>query len=187
MPDSPSVADLSRTTLYSFTLPQISNAGRPAIEFCHPAHSSPYNRRVAGLNILFVCVGNSCRSPMAEAIARKLGGGFIEARSAGLAPAGWIAERTLTTLEFLGYSTDGLSSKGLDAVSSVEIDVVISLLGEETLDLMTVAAGARHDAWPILDPFGEDEEVYIDVARRLEARIRRLLEEELDRELPGLS
>ena len=124
---------------------------------------------------------------MAEAIARALGGGLVEARSAGLAPAGWVAERTLTTLESLGYPAAGLSSKGLDAVSSDEIDVVISLLGEETLDLISIAAGARHEAWPILDPFGEDEEVYLDVARRLETRIRLLLEEELDRELPGPS
>jgi arsenate reductase len=140
---------------------------------------------MAELGILFVCVGNSCRSPMAEAIARKLGNGLVEVQSAGLAPAGWVAERTLTTLENLDYSTDDLASKGLDAVSSDEIDVVISLLGEEANDLVPIAAGARHEAWPTLDPFGEDEEVYLDVARQLEARIRIFLEEELDRELPG--
>ena len=122
---------------------------------------------------------------MAEAIARKLGGGRVHAQSVGLAPAGWIAERTLTTLEFLGYSTDGLSSKGLDAVSSDEIDVVISLLGEEAHDLVPVTAGARYEAWPTLDPFGEDEEVYLDVARQLEARIRRFLVQELHEELSG--
>ncbi len=122
---------------------------------------------------------------MAEAIAREMGSGHVEAQSAGLAPAGWVAERTMSTLEHLGYSTDGLWSKGLDAVSSHDVDVVVSLLGRETPDLIPVATGARFDAWPIVDPFGEDEEVYIDVARRLEARIRRLLEQELDRELPG--
>lgn len=122
---------------------------------------------------------------MAEAIARKLGGGLVKAQSAGLAPAGWIAERTLTTLESLGYSTEDLSSKSLDAVSSDEIDVVISLLADEAHDLVPVAAGARHEAWPTFDPFGEDEEVYLEVARQLEARVGRFLEDELDRELPG--
>jgi len=121
---------------------------------------------------------------MAEAITRKLGSGLVEAQSAGLAPAGWIAERTLTTLEFLGYSGEGLWSKGLNAVSSNEIDVVVSLLGKESLDYLPLAAGARREAWAILDPFGEDEEVYLGVARKLEARIRRLLEDELGRELP---
>jgi len=138
---------------------------------------------MAELGILFVCVGNSCRSPMAEAIARKLGGGRVEAQSVGLAPAGWIAERTLTTLESLGYSGAGLWSKGLDAVSSDDVDVVISLLGEEAHDWVPVGGGARHEAWPTLDPFGEDEEVYLDVARQLEARIRRFLVQELHQEL----
>jgi arsenate reductase len=138
---------------------------------------------MAELGILFVCVGNSCRSPMAEAIARKLGGGRVEAQSVGLAPAGWIAGRTLTTLDDLGYPTDGLSSKGLDAVSSDEVDVVVSLLGEEAHDVVPVVTGARHEAWPTLDPFGEDEEVYLGVARQLEARIRRFLEQELHEEL----
>ena len=153
--------------------------------FATQGRSSPYNRKVAGLKILYVCVGNSCRSPMAEAIARSMGAGLVDAQSAGLAPAGWVAERTMSTLERLGYSTDGLWSKGLDAVSSSDIDIVVSLLGHETPELIPVASGARRDAWPILDPFGEDEEVYIDVARRLEVRIRHLLEQELDRELPG--
>lgn len=157
----------------SFTIP----AGR----------QKPYNQWMAGLGILFVCVGNSCRSPMAEAIARKLGGGLVEARSAGLAPTGWIAERTLMTLESLGYSAEGLWSKGLDSVSSDEIDIVVSLLGDDSLDMIPVAAGVTHEAWAILDPFGEDEEVYLGVAHRLEARIRRLIDEEIDRELPGSS
>jgi protein-tyrosine-phosphatase len=122
---------------------------------------------------------------MAEAIARTIGAGLVDAQSAGLTPAGWIEERTLSTLEHLGYPTDGLWSKGLDAVSTQGIDVVISLVGQSTPDLIPVAAGARLDTWPIHDPFGEDEEVYIDVARRLEARIRHFFELEFERELPG--
>jgi protein-tyrosine-phosphatase len=122
---------------------------------------------------------------MAESIARTIGAGLVDAQSAGLTPAGWIEERTLVTLERLGYPTEGLWSKGLDAVSTEEIDVVISLVGKEPLDRIPVAAGARFDAWPTHDPFGEDEEVYFDVARRLEARIRNFLELELKRELPG--
>ena len=121
---------------------------------------------------------------MAEAIARTLGSPHVEAHSAGLAPTGWVAEHTLTTLESLGYSSEGLWSKGLEAVPTDEIDVVVSLLGRDAFDVLPLPAGARREAWSILDPFGEDEEVYVGVARRLEARIRRLLEEELGRELP---
>jgi len=142
-----------------------------------------YNRMMAPLSILFVCIGNSCRSPMAEAIARHLGGSRVDARSAGLAPAGFVAGGTLTALEALGYSAEGLWSKGLDDVFVQDLDVVVSLLGKEALDLLPRGTGARREVWTVLDPFGEEEGVYLDVARGLEVRIRTLLSEELDGEL----
>lgn len=142
-----------------------------------------YNRMMAPLSILFVCIGNSCRSPMAEAIARHLGGSRVDARSAGLAPAGFVAGGTLTALEALGYSSEGLWSKGLDDVFVQDLDVVVSLLGKEALDLLPRGTGARREVWTVLDPFGEEEDVYLDVARGLEVRIRTILSEELDGEL----
>ena len=135
------------------------------------------------LAILFVCLGNSCRSPMAEAIARHLGGRRVDVRSAGIAPAGFVAGGTLGALEALGYSGEGLWSKGLDDVIVQDLDVMVSLLGEGALDLLPRGTGARREAWTVLDPFGEDDDVYLDVARGLEVKIRTLLSEELDGEL----
>ena len=135
------------------------------------------------LAILFVCIGNSCRSPMAEGIARHLGGPRVDVRSAGIAPAGFVAGGTLGALEALGYSGEGLWSKGLDDVIVQDLDVMVSLLGEGALDLLPRGMGARREAWTVLDPFGEDEDVYLDVARGLEVKIRTLLSEELDGEL----
>ena len=60
--------------------------------------------------VLFVCIGNACRSPMGEAIARKDAGDVIEASSAGLYPMGMIPEMTQTTIEKNGYSANGLQS-----------------------------------------------------------------------------
>jgi len=120
---------------------------------------------------------------MAEAITRHLGGRRVDARSAGLAPAGFIADGTIAALESLGYSGEGLRSKGLDDVFDCDLDIVVSLLGNGALDLLPHGTGARREAWAVLDPFGEDEDVYLDVARGLEVRIRALLSEELDGEL----
>ena len=120
---------------------------------------------------------------MAEAIARHLGGRRVDVRSAGIAPAGFVAGGTLGALEALGYSGEGLWSKGLDDVIVQDLDVMVSLLGEGALDLLPRGTGARREAWTVLDPFGEDEDVYLDVARGLEGKIRKLLSEELDGEL----
>ena len=120
---------------------------------------------------------------MAEAIARHLAGGRVVARSAGLAPAGFVAGGSLAALESLGYPSDGLWSKGLDDVPLEDLDVVVSLFGNPGLDLLPRGAGARREAWSIFDPFGEDDAVYLEVARELEVRIHALLREELDREL----
>ena len=49
--------------------------------------------------VLFVCVENSNRSQMAEAFARALGGGQIDAQSAGSRPSGQINPRAIAFME----------------------------------------------------------------------------------------
>jgi len=48
--------------------------------------------------VLFLCIGNACRSQMAEAIARHLAADVIEGSSAGLAPFGDIPVTTIAVL-----------------------------------------------------------------------------------------
>ncbi len=120
---------------------------------------------------------------MAEAMARSLGGDRVEALSAGLSPAGFIAETTVRTLERLGYPTDGLCSKGLDAIDTTAVDVVVSLIGGGAHYPLGCGPHAREIHWEISDPFGEDESMYVRVARDIENRVRSLLHEELAGEL----
>ena len=54
------------------------------------------------MRLLFVCVGNSCRSQMAEAIATSLG---FKAASAGTHPADFVSENALKVLETKGINT----------------------------------------------------------------------------------
>ena len=53
------------------------------------------------LQVLFVCLGNSCRSPMAEAIARQDAPDLWQVTSGGLTPLGYVAQLTKETIEKL--------------------------------------------------------------------------------------
>jgi protein-tyrosine-phosphatase len=137
------------------------------------------------LSVLFICIGNTCRSPMAEAMARAIGGDRLIVHSAGLAPTGRVASTTLEALRTLGYPGAGLASKGLDEVPLDGLDVVVSLVGPEGLAWLPFRVAARRVAWTIPDPYGNDLATYLAVARTIEERVRALVDGLLARELPA--
>ncbi len=102
--------------------------------------------------LLFVCLGNSCRSIMAEALARHHYPD-IRAASAGLRPLGYVAAETLAVLAEAGVSTEGLWSKGLGDVSLEEFSLVVNLTTHALAGYLAGFAGRvlRH---PVTDPFG---------------------------------
>lgn len=108
--------------------------------------------------VLFVCLGNSCRSPMAEAIARRDSSDVIEASSAGLAPLGFVAEMTKATLTANGYSADALDSKPIFPEIWEAADIVINMSGRPREQAFRNFA--KVEDWEIADPYGDDPEVY---------------------------
>jgi protein-tyrosine-phosphatase len=92
-----------------------------------PAAVSARFRRA---RVLFVCLGNSCRSSMAEAIARYDAADVMEPSSAGLVPLGYIADLTKQTLVRNGYSADGQTSKALTRDAAERADLIINMTGE---------------------------------------------------------
>lgn len=139
-------------------------------------HTPCYHGDMAPVRLLFLCLGNTCRSPMAEAMARGLGGLGVTAFSAGLRPTGRVAWGTLETLRLLGFDPSGLTSKGLGEVPLDEMDVFVSLIGTQGLTYLP-QTGAKRVAWEIRDPYGEDLATYQRVARDLVPRIGSLLED----------
>jgi len=121
---------------------------------------------------------------MAEAITRGLAGSDAVASSAGLMPFGQIVKSTQETLTTMGYDPNGLASKGLDDVDLEAFDIIVSLLGDSGLNYLPSTLGSQLESWSIRDPYGEDDEVYLAVARELERRIGDLLADQQDRELP---
>jgi len=86
-------------------------------------------RRGEPARVLFVCIGNSCRSQMAEAFARALASDVIEPSSAGLSPLGRIAEPTRLVLLERGISLGSQYSKGLVETAWREVDIIVNMTG----------------------------------------------------------
>ncbi|MBN2078094.1 MAG: arsenate reductase ArsC [Spirochaetes bacterium] len=82
----------------------------------------------AKLKILFLCTGNSCRSQMAEGLARALCGNAVEARSAGTAPKG-IDPRAVTAMAEIGIDISGQRSRHVSEFTGIEFDYVVTLCG----------------------------------------------------------
>jgi arsenate reductase (thioredoxin) len=127
--------------------------------------------------VLFVCIGNACRSPMAEAVARQLASDVIEPSSAGLCPLGRLAENTERVLRANGYPSYHLESKPLRRDAMERADIIINMSGE-ALDCL-LENGTAEDSrlaqkiehWSIDDPFGGAPTTYQRTLEELESRI----------------
>ena len=120
--------------------------------------------------VLFVCLGNSCRSQMAEAFARAYGSDVIDVKSAGLTPAPVIAPLTRQVLGEKNLRIDDHFPKGVDLVSQEPFDIVVNMSG-----VKLAMPGARIVDWSVRDPIGLKEEVYRSVAAEIEGLVMRLI------------
>ncbi|OGR29852.1 MAG: hypothetical protein A2139_09965 [Desulfobacca sp. RBG_16_60_12] len=127
--------------------------------------------------VLFICLGNSCRSIMAEAIARHRCGDRWEAASAGLSPLGFVAPETLVVLAEMGVNPAGLHSKGLRAFDLTEFHLLVNLT-DQALQGRIPDSAVKVLQRPVLDPYGCSLEVY----RRSRDAITRVIIRELCRE-----
>lgn len=122
--------------------------------------------------ILFVCVENSCRSQMAEALAHILGRGQVEAYSAGSRPSGVVNPKAIASMRELGHDLETHTSKGLTDIPDVEYDYAITMgCGDEC---PLVRAKARAD-WGIPDPKHLEADDFRKVRDLIEGKVKELL------------
>ena len=79
--------------------------------------------------VLFVCVGNACRSQMAEGFARAYGSDVMIAASVGLAPATIVAPATIRAMEEKNIDLRDHFPKSLRQLGKAEFDLVINMAG----------------------------------------------------------
>ena len=142
--------------------------------------SSPYR-------VLFLCTGNCCRSQMAEAILKQVGGDRFDACSAGSSPAGYIHPLVYDTMEELGVPVIDQRSKSWNEFSADANDIILTLCDSAASEVCPNWPGQPASAhWPTPDPSfvpgGKKErfEYAVDVARGLKARIEAMTALPLD-------
>ena len=118
------------------------------------------------MRLLFVCVGNSCRSQMAEAIATSLG---FKAASAGTHPADCVSENALKVLETKGINTEGLYPKLIDNLDWKSFDMVISMGCGVNCPMIKI-----DQDWGLEDPFGKPLDSFLNCAEIIKENINNL-------------
>lgn len=134
------------------------------------------------ISVLFLCTGNSCRSQIAEALLRHLGGNRFTAHSAGSHPAGFVHPLATAAMQQMKVPFDRHTSKSWNEFAQTPVDVVITLCDAAAVETCPVWPGDPITAqWSLPDPAyhdGTDEErltFAVLVAERLAAKIQAMV------------
>ncbi len=127
--------------------------------------------------VLFLCIGNTCRSQMAEGFARTYGKGLVEIKSAGTSAFGEVNGLSTASMAELGIDISVQSSDQLSGDMLDWADVVVTLGCCKADELCPADFQGRKLDWPIADPFGGPMDTMERVRDDIEERVRGLLEE----------
>ena len=128
------------------------------------------------LRVLFACVGNSGRSIMAEAFARRHGGALVDARSGGSKPLGHVLPGAVEVMREKGIDVSRCPSKGFDEAWIRERAQIVVTMGCGD-DACPAFVGKRMRDWELEDPKGKDVETFRRIRDDVERRVLALLAE----------
>ncbi len=107
-------------------------------------------------SVLFLCVANSARSQMAEALARHHFGDAVRVQSAGSEPSR-VNPYALRALAERGIDASAQHSKHVDTIDPSTVDLVITLCAEESCPVFL--GRARRLSWAMPDPDRKHEDL----------------------------
>ena len=125
-------------------------------------------------NVLFVCIGNSCRSQMAEGYARAWGAEIMDASSAGTYAIGFINDPVIEVMREEGIDIYGGHPKQITRDMVEEADLVIALGGDPERFFPDLLRD-KLITWPTPDPFGDSLERTREIRDMIKTRISDLI------------
>jgi arsenate reductase len=129
------------------------------------------------IKVAFICVHNSCRSQIAEALGKHLAADVFESYSAGTEARPQINQDAVRLMKQL-YGIDmekTQRSKLLDEIPAVDIVVTMGC----NVECPYLPCKERMD-WGLEDPTGQDDTVFIETIRTIERKILELKSSILD-------
>ena len=142
------------------------------------------------MNVLFVCTGNTCRSPMAEAIfaCRQTGSKHnVFSRGTSVFFEETINPKAKITLEKMGISGFEHTSQQISEEDICSADLVLTMTSSHKMLLKSAFPKHNHKIFTlsekafgkdkaISDPYGQNEDVYLICAKEIEEAVVKLLE-----------
>ena len=124
------------------------------------------------MKVLFACVENSCRSQIAEALAKIISPYKFDFYSAGSKPSGIINPMAIKLLNSQGVYLTDQRSKDVSEFINIKIDYLILMgCGDECPNLVA----EKRIEWDIPDPKNMEEPEFLNVIENIEGKVKKLI------------
>jgi arsenate reductase len=121
--------------------------------------------------VLFVCLGNACRSQMAEGFARTYGSDVMIPASAGIYPAMMVPDETRETMAEKNIDVSDQFPKPVGMFPDNQFDIVVNMSG------YSVPGYPQASEWKVDDPIGGTPDEYRATRDRIEHLVMKLIVE----------
>lgn len=118
--------------------------------------------------VAFVCVHNSCRSQMAEAISKIFAEDVYDAYSAGTETKDRINQDAVTIIKEI-YQVDMEKTQKSKLIDTLpEVDIVVTM----GCNVYCPYLPSKHrEDWGLDDPTGKSKDIFIETAKTIESKI----------------
>ena len=125
--------------------------------------------------VAFVCVHNSCRSQIAEALTKKFAGDSIEVYSAGTELKDQINQDAVRLVKEI-YAIDMEETQKPKLLDDIpEVDYLITMVCNVVCPILPYTV--KKDDWGLEDPSGKNDQEFIKTIKEIESKVHKLIEE----------